>query len=370
MLDKPFNELSLEDVLALKINGVEEGKSIDFKLEVQLDIPKNRKEFAADITSFANTTGGDLIIGVSEEQGLIKELHGIEITDKDKFLQRIESILRDAVDPQITGLDMNLYPIEEQNKYILHIRVPQSYVGPHIVNGEKFYGRNNAGKYQLDFVEIKQRFTLSNQVQEKIKQYHLERIMKIKANEGYWELQDGGALLINIVPLQSFSESVYVSALTQTRFKLNTLFGDGSYNPKIQFEGIAGLYHSSYHHINRQGIIEIADKHLLKINQQYDTKIYAKPIIERILKIIPNAFLNLQELGLNGPYVILTSVLDVKDRMFSYNEHDFSAAKLRQNDMIFPSILITNPSDLNEYERILKELFMNAAGHFHTQYTL
>lgn len=247
-------------------------------------------------------------------------------------------------------------------------RVPQSYVGPHIVNGEKFYGRNNAGKYPLDFVEIKQRFTLSNQVQEKIKHYHLERIMKIKANEGYWELQNGAALLINIVPLQSFSESVYVSALTQDRFKLNTLFGAGSYDHKIQFEGIAGLYASSYHHINRQGIIEIADKQLLNFEQ--DTKIYAKPIIDRVLKIIPNAFLNLKELGLHGPYVILTSVLDVKERLFTYSENSFSTTNLRQNDLVFPAIMITNPSDLGEYDRVLKELFMNTAGHFHTQYTV
>ncbi|AZV60316.1 hypothetical protein [Peribacillus frigoritolerans] len=63
MLDKPFSELCLEDVLALKTNGVEEGKSIDFKFEIHLDNSSQGKEFAADITSFANTTGGDLIIG-------------------------------------------------------------------------------------------------------------------------------------------------------------------------------------------------------------------------------------------------------------------------------------------------------------------
>jgi len=366
MLNKPFNEVCFEDIQALKTNGIEEGKSIDYKMEIHLDSSSQRKEFAADITSFANTSGGDLIIGVSEEQGIITEIQGIEVADKDKLLQRIESILRDTVDPQITGLDMKFYQIENENKYILHIRVPQSYVGPHITNGEKFFGRNNAGKYPLDFVEIKQRFTLSNQVQEKIKHYHLERIMKIKADEGYWELQNNASLLINIVPLQSFSESVYVTALTHNRFKLNTLFGDGSNNYKIQFEGIAGLDWYSYHHINRQGIIEIADKQLL--NSQ--DIIYAKPIIERILKTIPSAFFNLNELGLHGPYVILTSVLDVKDRKFSYNEHGFSSSTLRQNDMIFPAILITDPSDLKEYDRVLKELFMNTAGHFQTQYTL
>lgn len=121
MLNKPFSEICIEDMVALKTNGVEEGKSTDYKLELHLNNPSQRKEFAADITSFANTSGGDLIIGVSEEQGLINRLQGIDVADKDILIQRIESILRDTVDPQITGLDMNFYQIEHENKYILHI---------------------------------------------------------------------------------------------------------------------------------------------------------------------------------------------------------------------------------------------------------
>ncbi|MGE7924672.1 AlbA family DNA-binding domain-containing protein [Viridibacillus arvi] len=362
MLNKPFNDIRLDDIYALKTNAIEEGKSIDYKLELHLNNGRERKEFAADITSFANTSGGDLIIGVSEDQGIITELQGIEVEDKDKFILKIESLVRDTVAPQITGLDMNFYQMGDENKYILHIRIPQSYVGPHVVNGEKFYGRNNAGKYPLDFVEIKQRFTLSNQVQEKIKYYHSERIMKIKAGEGYWELGGGASLLINIVPLQSFSESVYVSSLTPTRFKLNTLFGNDSYDHKIQFEGISGVFYHSYHHINRQGIIEFADKDILENMKSRMSYISAKPIINRILETIPSAFHNLKELGLHGPYVIFTSVLDVKNVQISYNEHSYTSTNLRQNDLIFPAIMITNSSDLSDYDRVLRELFSNAAG--------
>lgn len=276
-------------------------------------------------------------------------------------MQRVENILRDIVEPQITGIAMNFYPLDDKNNFILHIRVPQSYIGPHIVNGEKFYGRNNAGKYPLDFVEIKQRFTLSNHVHEKIKHYHLERIMKIKANEGYWELQDGATLLVNIVPLQSFMESFYVSSLTYQRFRLNTLFGTtNSYEPKIQFDGIAGIYNSSYHHINRQGIIELADRNLL--NFEHNPTIFADRIIERILQVIPHAFYNLHELGLHGPYIILTSILDVKEKPLSYHLESFTSIRLRQNDLIFPPITISDPSNLNEYEEMLNELLMNAAG--------
>jgi len=365
MFHKPFAEITIDDIIALQTNGVEEGKTIDYKLTVSPENRNQRKEFAADITSFANTIGGDLIIGVKEEMGIIADIPGIEVTDKDKLLQDIENILRDAIEPQIMGLEMSFYPVE--NNHVLHIRVPQSYNGPHIVSGEKFYGRNNAGKYPLDYVEIKQRFTLSNQVQERIKQYHIERIMKIKADEGYWETGNGSAVLINIVPLKTFSENVYISALTPQRFKLEPLFGTGGYDHKIQFEGIAGIEGNSYHHLNRQGIVEIVDKEILS---RIENSIHSKWIIERTLEVIPESFLNFNKLGLYGPYIVLTSILDVKGRIIRYNGHGFSSSRLRQNDMIFPAVMITDPSNLSEYDQMLKELFMNASGYFQTPYTL
>lgn len=368
MFNKPFNELTLEDILALKENGVPEGKTIDYKLELNLKAKADKKEFAKDIASFLNTIGGDLIIGVKEKEGVITDLPGIEVTDRDKFSLLIENSLRDLVKPRLIGLEINYYPVgnADENKYILHFRVPQSYIGPHFVS-DSFFARNSVGTYPLEYTEIKQKFTLSNQLNEQIRNYHLQRIMKIKADEGYFELREGPAVLIHVVPLQSFSETFFALSLTQNRFKLNTLVG--FYDDRIHFEGIAGVYKSSYHHINRQGIIEIADREFFKVfeNTKY---ILVKDLIERILtNIIPNAISNLVALGLNTPYVILTSLLDVKGKTIKFTADGWPKAKLRQNDLIFPAITINNPSDISEYDRVLKELFMNTVGVFYTQFS-
>lgn len=370
MFNKPFNELTLEDIIALKENGVPEGKTIDYKLELNLNTKGDKKEFAKDIASFLNTIGGDLIIGVEEKEGVIADLPGIEVIDKDKFSLSIENSLRDLVKPRLIGLEMNYYPVgnaEKNNKYIVHFRVPQSYVGPHFVS-DSFFARNSVGTYPLEYTEIKQKFTLSNQINEQIRNYHLQRIMKIKADEGYFELREGSSVLIHLVPLQSFSETFFALALTQNRFKLNTLVG--SYDDRIHFEGIAGVYKSSYHHINRQGIIEIADREFFKIFEDREYFL-AKDLIERILtNVIPNAISNLAALGLNTPYVILTSLLDVKGKTIKHNADGWPKATLRQNDLIFPAITISNPSDISEYDRVLKELFMNTVGVFYTQFSL
>ena len=127
MIYKPFAEITLEDIMKLKEDGVEEGKQIDYKQQLNFTNRDKKKEFAKDVTSFANTEGGDLIIGVSEEKGAINEILGIEVLDKDELRLSIESFLRTSIEPQLSNIGISFYPIEE--RFILHIRVPKSYNG-------------------------------------------------------------------------------------------------------------------------------------------------------------------------------------------------------------------------------------------------
>lgn len=43
MLNKPFSEIGLEDIRTLKADEVEEGKSIDYKRDLNLDSSPNEK---------------------------------------------------------------------------------------------------------------------------------------------------------------------------------------------------------------------------------------------------------------------------------------------------------------------------------------
>jgi predicted HTH transcriptional regulator len=43
----------------------------------------NRKEFLADVSSFANTDGGMMIFGISEASGLPIQANGFNCTDAD-----------------------------------------------------------------------------------------------------------------------------------------------------------------------------------------------------------------------------------------------------------------------------------------------
>ena len=43
-------------------------KTIEYKAELHIDTGDDRKEFLADVTSFANSNGGDLIYGIQEDR--------------------------------------------------------------------------------------------------------------------------------------------------------------------------------------------------------------------------------------------------------------------------------------------------------------
>ena len=48
------------------------------------NLTKDKREFLADVTAFANAAGGDLVFGVSTRDGVAAQVEGIELDDPDK----------------------------------------------------------------------------------------------------------------------------------------------------------------------------------------------------------------------------------------------------------------------------------------------
>jgi predicted HTH transcriptional regulator len=159
---KPLGQINKADLEELITDQVQESKTIDYKRDIVVNTDEQKKEFLADISSFANAIGGHLIYGVVEEKGIPKQISGLEIRDIDKEIGRLENIIRDGIEPRIPGL--SIHPIKLDSSFVIIIRVAQSFALPHIVkfrNHNKFYSRNSNGKYLLDIAEIRNLFTLS-----------------------------------------------------------------------------------------------------------------------------------------------------------------------------------------------------------------
>ena len=71
MIQKPLNEINIEDLNELVTNSVSEGRNLDYKRDLCGNSDGDKKEFLSDISSFANATGGDLLFGVDEAEAQI-----------------------------------------------------------------------------------------------------------------------------------------------------------------------------------------------------------------------------------------------------------------------------------------------------------
>lgn len=68
-----------KEIIEGLIDNVSESTQVDFKKEIHIRKDEDKKEFLADVVSFASTMGGDLIYGISENKGVAQAFHPIEI---------------------------------------------------------------------------------------------------------------------------------------------------------------------------------------------------------------------------------------------------------------------------------------------------
>ncbi|MED4582312.1 ATP-binding protein [Brevibacillus choshinensis] len=102
-----------------------EGYQLEYKVEIS-----NNISLVEELVAFANSLGDDLFIGISEEGGRPLELVGIESEDPDALILKYNNALIGNTDPQITAARFRAIKLAN-GRYIITIRVPRSWNGPH-----------------------------------------------------------------------------------------------------------------------------------------------------------------------------------------------------------------------------------------------
>jgi len=201
---QPLEEVTEEDLQALLREQVPEGKEIDYKETVHADHGAVR-EFLADLTSFANTAGGHLLVGMKATNGVPTELIGVSGMPADALISRLESAARDAIEPRLPGVLMHSVRLHSGTEAIV-IRIPRSYALPHVVKHQghwRFYGRNSNGKYQLDVAEVGALFARSQGLAERVRDFRVERLAAIVGGQAAPLLEDGPKLVLHVIPLNA-----------------------------------------------------------------------------------------------------------------------------------------------------------------------
>lgn len=325
MIPKPLAEITESDLHDLLTAGISETKTLDYKQRLPEMNDSAKREFLADVSSFANTAGGDLIFGITEQAGVPASIPGVEIANTNELILRLDNIIRTGLAPRIRHTSRAI-PLANR-KHVLVIRVDQSWYGPHRVtfkSDSRFYGRTSNGKYELDVTDLRNAFLLTNTITEKLEAFRSERVIALESGRSLVPLTAGPLLVMHCMPLESFrfnsvrnvigllSESTWLKPMGRR------LPGWGARN---NYEGVIcvalGDPPSAYTQVYRTGVIEAVGEGFLA--GWKDGFIPSTLYEGTLLEYLPICFRIVKHLECGVPIVVAITLIGVRGLKMAFD---------------------------------------------------
>ncbi len=311
MLASPRGKTSFSDLQG--VLGFPESKTLEFKAQMPAGTNDEKIKFLAAVTSLANSSGGDLLIGVEATDGMASAITGVEVASVDAEKLRLEHLLSSLVEPRLPNAEIE--PVScGANRYVFAVRTARSWLAPHRVRlDNKFYGRNSSGKYPLDVSQIRDAFLLSGSTVERMRSFRAERLIKIGANKSPFPLSDTAAMVIHVVPFSTFANGEIVDVVAEiangTVFPVPPGSWGWANRPVANLDGLAVQVAShegrtlAYSQVFRTGAVE----GVLALNHGIDNQNW----------IVSSQF-ETDVLTTSGIYINLVSSLDLGAPMFAF----------------------------------------------------
>ena len=328
-----------------------ESLHIEYKRETYGGSDEHRREFLADVSSFANAAGGDLLIGIAARKGVPIGLHAF-VGEADDELLRLQQLARDGLHPRVAKLEPHAVPLAGGGR-VLILRIPQSYNPPHRVifkNSGRFWARSSAGKYEPNVEELRRIFTEAPLLAERIRAFRTERIVKVAAGETPVTLAGTCLMVLHVVPYSAFDRSVQlpIADLEAQALAFAPLGRPRGTHHYVNFDGFAVLsnanehqeqQHHSYAQVFRTGIVEAVST----INRTEEAipagniDKYAVANAKRCVEALARA-------NVNPPFAVLVSLVGVKGKALASGidglDAPFGEPRLRQDQIHFAEVVL------------------------------
>ena len=351
MIGKNVNEITEQDLQDLVDNSVPESKTIEYKQALSGNSYDEKREFLADVSSFANASGGDLIYGImaNEITGEPESLDGLTVQNADQEIARLHNIIRDAIRPRISSIEIEPIDLSGSNIALI-IRIPRSWNMPHRVTlkgHDKFYGRNSNGKYPLDVGELRTMFNLSETLAEKIRSFRAERISTIVANEGPILLVDNPKIALHLIPMGSFTPGQkYDVDIAAKPVKKMEPIGCDVRNYRYNLDGfltyspVGEEGSDGYAQLYRNGIIEAVDGYIIGSQKSLPSIYYE----QQLMKSLQDYLTLMSDLSIEMPILLVLSLLDVRGCIMATNGISRGGHAIDRNMLLLPEVIIENYS--------------------------
>ena len=297
-------EYTFEDINSLIQNEVEESIHLEFKDGRALDKSDKKKvEISKDISAFANSDGGIIIYGVTEEN---HKASGFSFVNGNEYTKEwLEQIINSLIQRRIPNL--LIFPLRRNGNLqetIYLIKIPASLEAPHLNKDKRFYRRYNFESVQMEEYEIRQLYG-----------------RKIKSN----------------LTLQSWSFAEIESNSDDTfKFKIEVgIINDGditesNYKVNFYFNNFKTSLKASWPQNNSHYNYTVMENKRIKISASSVTPIFPNETI--------NAFRIELEINKTGFFEVIKDV-GIEIRLFYENGDDFLETNLEKMSKNFVKLL-------------------------------
>jgi len=334
MIERALAAIVEADLLLLIERGRTEGRRLDFKRDLPGGGESEVREFLADVTSFANGDGGDIVIGMEEDgNGTASALPGVPTESLDSAILAMEARVRDCVDARLPAFHVHAVPLAS-GRAALVLRIPASLLAPHrAVYGKisRFHGRNSRGKFEMDTTELRTAFDASGSVPQRLRALHDRAVALSQGGDLPCVLERGPTMVMTVTPLSVLREARDVRFVRETAVLPPNAAGGIFMTPGLDGYVVHAQIGDdpriarawSYNH--RRGYVDMA----WVIGRTRDDRgiVWRRYVDEALIAAVRASVARLTSFGIDGPWVVMATLINVRGfAVITGDDHLTSAA--------------------------------------------
>ena len=375
-----FDALTLADLEELVAAQVPEGLRLEYKSELYGNSDSDKREFLKDLSSLANSHGGNLILGIEESGGSATNVRGVECPDPDAEILRMEQMARGGIEPTISGIRIKAISVApDRSAFIL--RVPRSWHPPHRVvarGSNRFYVRHSAGVHEPSVEELRVLFTQSTTALEQARRFRDDRIAVVCAGEGDRPLVSGGRLFLHIFPVAASSGMVNLDleAIHASHMSFRPVGARSGMSPRFNYHGFinerGGDHNHGYTQIFRDGCLEATMGSIVREREGH-RGIPGLAIEEYVFEVLSPYICGLRDLGVPPPLIVMFTLEGVGGANYHVRENRWGDYEqpLTNETLRLPEGFLEDYGEDADHHRSVRPAFdalWNAIGYSGSQF--
>ena len=317
-----FDDVCDADIRELVEAQVAESLRLEFKRSCYGKTDASKRELLKDVSAFANSHGGHLVLGIEEKRGSASNIVGISNIDQDAEILRMEQIIRNGIEPSIAGVRIKSVLLDSDNHVII-IRIPRSWNPPHRVTAQgsnRFYIRHSAGVHEPSVEELRVLFTQAGSALDQARQFRADRLRLIQENYGIRPLVAGGRLLLHIIPVAAFSGMINLDIeLVHKQHAAFRPLGGPELLPRFNYHGFVnergGDQNHGYTQVFRNGILE-ATKASIVSEGGGIRFVRGIGLGDHIFEVLSLYIYGLRDVGVPPPLIIMLTLEGIQGARF------------------------------------------------------